>query len=209
MFAWPPPPKKRACTPCHFECWHHRRLACEDWLLLDLAGELHFLLSNPCHHKSCCAACNAPCPCHGCVTDAGDTKPLQTSPGCAGAEQLCLAIHWQLGVGGDPTRNIPGDPAAGAAPSAIMGKSGTRGKAAPCQTKHFKAFISSQAAALQWDRGICALSIVLATEIPTKFLQCASQPLQPWHYFQVRHCTDFTQILWCCPVRVPPLHTCW
>lgn len=35
--------KKKACTPYHFECWHHSCLAREDWLLLGLAGELHFL----------------------------------------------------------------------------------------------------------------------------------------------------------------------
>lgn len=143
------------------------------------------------------------------------TKSLQASrgspasPECAGADQLCLADScWQLGCGRSDHREPPDESCSRNSTLSQRGdiwQHATRRKIAPIQTKHFKLLISSQAAAVRWDRGICALSTGAGDRNTTKitavckptFAATAPSPAEALHRLQ---------ILWCCSASAPAPH---
>lgn len=117
-------------------------------------------------------------PCDTCVAHTVVTKSLQASrgspasPGCCGTDQPCLADSWwQLGCGRSDHREHPDESCSRNSTFSQRGdiwQRATRRKTAPIQTKHFKLLVSSQAAAVRWDGGICALSIDAGDRNTTK-----------------------------------------
>lgn len=116
-------------------------------------------------HKSCWHCLQPPGSCVMCVSPHGVPESLQAA-GAAGVtwvlwgSQLCLVMA--AGVGKE---KLSGAPKESCSRNSTFSQHrdtwehGTRREITPIQTKRFKAFVSLQAAAVEWDRGICALSI--------------------------------------------------